>query len=57
MKLYRDKNKKLHPEFTEEFADEFFEIESHFLRTEIAGGPITRRINEAQDEAMSAIEM
>ena len=55
MKLYSDKDKKLHPTFTEAFADEFFEIENDFLRTEIAGGPITRRISEAYEE-MSLLE-
>ena len=55
MKLYSDKGKKLHPDLTEEFADDFFEIENDFLRTEIAGGPITRRISE-EYEAMSVLE-
>lgn len=53
MKLYTDKNKQKHPEYAEEFAEEFFEIENDALRTEIAGGPITRRINE-EYEAMSS---
>jgi hypothetical protein len=56
MKLYSDKDKKFHPDFREEFADEFFEIENDLLRTEIAGGSITRRISEAYDDDMSILE-
>lgn len=57
MKLYNDKNKHKHkhPEFAEEFAEDFFEIENDALRTEIAGGRITRRISEQYEEAKSSL--
>ena len=55
MKLYSDRNKNKYPEYAEEFAEDFFEIEYNALRTEIAGGPITRRISE-ESEDMSVLE-
>ena len=55
MKLFSNRNKKLHFDFTEEFTEDFYEIENDFLLTEIAGGPITRRVNDEFEE-MSVLE-
>ena len=49
MKFFSDKGTpRMRPHFTGEFADDFFEIEDAYARTEIAGGPICRRIIESQ---------
>jgi len=56
MKYFSDKGTpRMRPLFTEEFADDFFEIEDAYVRTELAGGPISRKIIESID-AQSAPE-
>ena len=51
MKYFSDKGTpRMRPCFSEEFADDFFEIEDAYARTEIAGGPISQRIIESRDE-------
>jgi len=56
MKYFSDKGTpRMRPCFSEEFADDFFEIEEAYARTELAGGPISRRIIESRDD-MSVVE-
>ena len=51
MKYFSDKGTpRISPCLCEEFADDFFEIEEGYVRTELAGGPISRRIIEAQED-------
>ena len=53
MKYFSDKGTpRMRSCFSEEFADDFFEIEEAYARTELAGGPISQRIIESK-EAMS----
>jgi len=50
MKYFSDKGiPKMRPCFNEEFADDFFEIEEAYTRTELAGGSISQRIIESRD--------
>ena len=50
MKYFSDKGTlRMRPHFTEEFADDFFEIEEAYARTELAGGSISQRIIESRD--------
>jgi len=56
MKYFSDKGTpRMRPGFSEEFADDFFEIEEAYARTELAGGPISQRIIESRDD-MSALK-
>jgi len=51
MKYFSDKGTpRMHPGFTTEFADDFFLIEEAYVRTEIAGGPVSQRIIDALAE-------
>ena len=51
MKFFSDKGTpRMRPCFSEEFADDFFEIEEGYVRTELAGGSISQRIIQAQEE-------
>ena len=51
MKYFSNKpTPRIRPCFSEEFADDFFEIEEGYAQTELAGGPISQRIIEAQED-------
>jgi len=51
MKYFSDKGTpRMRPCFSEEFADDFFEIEEAYARTELAGGSITQRIVESKED-------
>ena len=55
MKYFSNKGTpRMRPCFTEEFADDFFEIEDAYARTELAGGPISQRIIESQEDQSTA---
>ena len=48
MKYFSDKGTpRMRPAFSDEFADDFFEIEDAYAKTELAGGPISQRIIES----------
>ena len=50
MKYFSNKGTpRIRPLFSEEFADDFFEIEEAYARTELAGGSISQRIIESQE--------
>lgn len=49
MKYFSDKcGPKLMPDLNEEFSGDFFEIENAYAQTELAGGPISKRIVESR---------
>ena len=55
MKLFSDKgNPRMRPCFSEEFADDFFEIEEAYARTEILGGLISQRIIESRSDFLAS---
>jgi len=44
MKCFSDKGApKLRPDFSGEFADDFFALDDEYVKAEIAGGAITKR--------------
>jgi len=50
MKYFSDKGTpRMRPLFSEEFADDFFEIEEAYARTELAGGSISQKIIESRE--------
>jgi len=51
MKYFSDKGyPKMRPLISEEFADDFFEIEEAYARTEVMGGSISRKIIESRGD-------
>jgi len=51
MKYFSDKGTpRMRPLFSDEFADDFFEIENAYAQVELAGGPISQRIIESQED-------
>jgi|GEM_PF-3367719 len=49
MKCFSDKcGSKMCPNFTAEFAGDFFEVENAYAETVLAGGPISKRIMESR---------
>ncbi|MCL1990680.1 MAG: hypothetical protein FWG67_07310 [Defluviitaleaceae bacterium] len=51
MKYFSDKcGPKMTVHLHEEFADDFFEIEDIYAKTELAGGPITQSVIKSKDD-------
>jgi len=51
MKYFSDKGTpKMGFWFSDEFADDYFEIENAYAQTELAGGPISQRIIESRND-------
>ena len=48
--MRRYTSKKEQHNLSVEFADEFMEIEDGYVATEIAGGKMSRKINETQEK-------